>query len=254
MSEFLNVHGQRIEHRFIGRPSGPTLVLLHEGLGSVSLWRDYPDALFQATGLPVFVYSRPGYGQSDPVPLPRPLTYKHDEARIGLPATLAAAGIDEPILFGHSDGASIALIAQAEGHVHARAMILEAPHVFVEDLSLDSIRKAKLAYETSDLRARLARHHAHVDVAFRGWNDSWLDAGFATWNLTALLPGISVPLLLLQGDADPYGTKAQLEAIAQGARGVTEIVLFPGCGHAPHRESSDTSLKAVSDFLSRHLS
>ena len=182
-----------LETTWVGpaRRDGPELVFLHEGLGSITQWRDTPAAIAEATGLPALVYARQGYGRSTPVTVPRPLTYMHDEARL-LPAVLAAAGVTDPILVGHSDGASIAIIAAGERRVAPRALVLIAPHVFVEDLSLAGIAQAKAQYETgganSELRARLARYHDDVDSAFYGWNDIWLSQAFRSWRIDDALP------------------------------------------------------------------
>jgi len=224
-----------IESVWVGPPrsGGTELVFLHEGLGSVSAWRDVPAQIADAAGCAAFVYSREGYGTSSPVALPRPLTYMHDEAA-ALPALLAAHGITRPILVGHSDGASIAIIAAGSG-LAVQALVLIAPHVFVENISVESIAKAADAYRTTDLREKLARHHADVDGAFWGWNRAWLDPGFRAWNLEAFLPRISAPALVVQGAADEYGTLAQVDAIARQLAGTCEQLIVPGAGHAPHR-------------------
>ena len=236
-----------LEYSWRGQPGPRALVLLHEGLGSVGLWRDFPEKLSEAAGLPVFAYSRPSYGGSSAsAPLPRPVRYMHDEALL-LPEVLRAARISDPVLFGHSDGASIALIHAAKEPV--RGLVLEAPHVFAEQLSLESIAKAREAYETGDLRARLSRWHRHVDAALWGWNGPWLHPGFRGWNLTGCLPSIASPALLIQGEADEYGTLAQIEAIQRGLRGRTETLLLPGAGHSPHRDREPEVLSAVSRFV-----
>jgi pimeloyl-ACP methyl ester carboxylesterase len=247
------VDGHELEARWIGdRSRAPVLVFLHEGLGSLSQWRDFPAAISDGAELPALVYSRRGHGQSDPVSLPRPLTYMQDEARHDLPGLLDAAGISRAILIGHSDGASIALVhAALDGGRRVAALALEAPHVFVEDLSITSIRAAREAYEHGDLRARLARHHAHVDVTFRGWNDAWLDPDFRAWNLESYLPRIGVPILVIQGEEDPYGTRAQVDAIAARASGPVETLLLPKCGHAPHRDREAATRDALLSFIQR---
>jgi pimeloyl-ACP methyl ester carboxylesterase len=234
----LHVDGVDLETAWVGPPrdAGPTLVFLHEGLGSITSWRDAPAALATRTGRPGFVYARQGYGRSTPTVVPRPLRYMHDEAA-RLPAILAAAGIAEAILIGHSDGASIAIIAAGGGLVAPRALVLIAPHVFVEELGLTAIAAAADRYRDGDLRARLARHHADVDGAFWGWNRAWLDPGFRAWNLEAYLPGIHAATLVVQGDADEYGTARQLDAIAAGVAGPVELALIPGAGHAPFRDA-----------------
>ena len=243
---FLTVRGKKIEAQHIGRPGGPTLVFLHEGLGSLGLWRDFPQKVSDATGLPAFVYSRAGYGQSDPAEMPRPVRYMHDEAAL-LPEVLAAAGIDDPVLVGHSDGASISVIYAGSGG-NARALVLEAPHVFTEDMGLQSIARARDAYERGDLRARLGRYHRDVDAAFWGWNRPWLDPEFRKWNLEEFLPRIAAPILVVQGEDDEYGTKKQVEAIARGARDV-EVRMLPECGHSPHRDQPEATLRAIAEFL-----
>jgi pimeloyl-ACP methyl ester carboxylesterase len=229
---------------------GPVLVFLHEGLGSVALWRDTPAAIAAACGLPGFVYSRQGYGASAPVFVPRPLTYMHDEAA-RLPAVLAAAGIAEPLLIGHSDGASIAIIAAGTGVVSPRALVLIAPHVFVEDVSVAAIARAAESYTHTELRARLAKYHADVDGAFWGWNRAWLDPGFRSWNLEALLPQVHAPTLVIQGTADDYGTLAQVDAIARRIGGPFGHVVVTGAGHAPHRDRPDDVIAVIAAFVAR---
>ncbi|HEY2292319.1 MAG TPA: alpha/beta hydrolase [Thermoanaerobaculia bacterium] len=261
---FLQIEGVRLEARWTGPPpeEAPTLVFLHEGLGSTSLWRDFPDRLIRETGWGALVYSRAGYGKSDPVPLPRPVRFMHDEAE-ALPKVLAAAGIRDHVLIGHSDGASISLIHAGlihAGLIHAgshpgpglRGLILEAPHVFTEPHGLASIARMREIYRDTDLRERLARHHgANVDVAFRGWNDVWLDPEFAAWNIEEYLPAIRVPILILQGEDDEYGTWAQVEAIERQSGGPVESIAIPRCGHSPHREQPDAALQAMREFVSR---
>jgi len=228
----------------------PVLVLLHEGLGSVALWRGVPAALRSATGRRTVVYSRGGYGHSGEVPLPRPVTYMHHEAHVVLPNLLAELGVDRPVLVGHSDGASIALLFAGAGNP-VTGLVLFAPHVVVEDVTVASIAAARDAYVTTDLRAKLARHHDHVDVAFYGWNDVWLSPGFRSWDITPYLPAITAPVLVIQGDRDPYGTTRQLDLIAHGVPGPVEQMLLPGVGHAPHLEAPDEVVAAVASFLAR---
>lgn len=232
----------------------PTLVFLHEGLGSAEQWRDFPALVAKDCGLGAIAYSRVGYGRSPPVTLPRPLTYMEDEARDALPALLDERALDDVILVGHSDGASIALVAAAldagKARPRVRAIALEAPHVFVEDVSIASIRKAREAFEHGDLRARLAKYHGpNVDGAFRGWNDAWLDPAFRTWNLERFLPSIVAPVLVVQGEDDPYGTRAQVDAIAREVAGRSQIALLPRCGHAPHRDQPAATRALIADFL-----
>ncbi|HEY1546307.1 MAG TPA: alpha/beta hydrolase [Kofleriaceae bacterium] len=222
----------RVERKWFGPPrdGGPELVLLHEGLGSIAQWRDVPDQL----GRPALVYSRQGYGNSPPVAVPRPLTYMHDEAA-RLPELLAEERVIDPILVGHSDGASIAIIAAGSHAVSPRGLVLIAPHVFVEDISIESIANARDAY--AELRPRLAKYHADVDGAFWGWNRAWLDPGFRSWNIEAYLPAIAAPVLVVQGDADEYGTLAQVDAITR-ALPTAEALIVPGAGHSPFRDPS----------------
>ena len=229
--------------------SAPTLVFLHEGLGSASAWRDFPRRLSDATGCGALVYSRSGYGSSPPAELPRPIRYMHDEAA-GLGDLLRVHSIREEILVGHSDGASIALIyAGREKPPGLRALILEAPHVFVEQIGIDSIAAIKQKYETTDLRRRLSRHHRNVDNAFCGWNDVWLDPAFREWNIEEFLPQIAVPLLVIQGTEDRYGTWKQVEAIERQVRGPVETVRVPHAGHAPHRDQAELVLEKMTAFV-----
>jgi len=243
----LRVGPHDLEYAFHGARGDPTLVFLHEGLGSVAQWRDFPERLAQACGLPAFVYSRANYGQSSATaPLPRPVRYMHDEALL-LPEVLRAAGISDPILVGHSDGASISILYAADHPV--RGLALEAPHVFGEEVSFASIARAKEAYEKGGLRDRLAKYHANVDAAFYGWNGPWLDPEFRNWNLTDRLPRIEAPILVVQGLADEYGTVAQVEAIRRGAGGKVDATLLEGCGHSPHREKPEEALEAMQAFV-----
>lgn len=233
-----------------GPAEAPTLVFLHEGLGCVTTWRDFPAALAEATGLGALVYSRAGHGGSDPVELPRPLTYMHDEGLVRLGQLLDAARVERAILVGHSDGGSIALLhaSTPAATPRVRGLLLEAPHVFVEELSIRSIERARGEFERGELRARLARHHgANVDVAFWGWNRAWLDPGFRAWDLRGFLPSIAAPVLVVQGAEDPYGTLAQVDAIERGVAGRFERCVVAG-GHHPHREQREITLAAMTRF------
>jgi pimeloyl-ACP methyl ester carboxylesterase len=260
--------------------AAPTLVLLHEGLGSVGLWRDFPRRVAAATGWGVFAYSRFGYGNSDTTPLPRPMTYLHHEAQVVLPEVLRAAGIQRAALVGHSDGGSIAAIYAGTpdlslGPGRSQPSTLErrgtddadrcgrdcpdlvglitvAAHFFVEDLNVANIRRIAVNYETGDLRQRLARHHRHAEVAFRGWSDAWLDPRFRSFDITEFLPGIQVPILALQGADDPYGTDEQLRVFAANVRVPIETRLIPIARHSPHLEAEEATLTAISDFIA-HL-
>jgi pimeloyl-ACP methyl ester carboxylesterase len=240
-------HGPGPEH-------APTLVLLHEGLGSVAMWKEFPQRLAERTGYGVLAYSRPGYGNSDPVALPRPLTYMHDEARESLPAVLDRAGVRKAILIGHSDGASIAAIyAGSCQDFRVRGLVLIAPHFFVEDISVRSIAAAKDAYETGDLRARLVKYHRDVDVAFRGWNRAWLDPDFRHWRIDEYLAYIRVPILIVQGERDQYATTKQIDVALAECTCPVEVALLPGIRHAPHREAPQATLQAASGFANRLL-
>ncbi|MDB4939321.1 MAG: benzoate degradation ring-cleavage hydrolase [Labilithrix sp.] len=237
--------------RFTDFADGPTLVFLHEGLGSAKQWRDFPKRVGEATKLSAIAYSRIGYGASDPVTLPRPLTYMQDEAKYALPALLDELDIASAILVGHSDGGSIAIVhAAVDAGARIRGIVLEAPHVFVEDVSIASIANARKAYEMGDLREKLAKHHGdNVDGAFRGWNDAWLDPAFRAWNIEEYLPRIEVPVLVIQGEDDPYGTRAQVDAISRQVKGRVETLMLPQCGHAPHRDQPETTLDAIARFV-----
>ena len=223
--------------------------MLHEGLGCVALWRDFPARLAAATGWGVFAYSRAGYGRSDPVELPRPLDYMSREARRSLPEVLDAIGFQRGILLGHSDGASIAAIYAGE-HPDDRVegLVLMAPHVFTEAPGLASIAEAKDAYATGDLRAKLARYHAHVDSAFCGWNGAWLDPGFKAWNIESSVERWRVPALMIQGADDQYGTIAQIRAIeARAPTPVTSLIL-DACRHSPQFDQPQATLEAIVKF------
>jgi pimeloyl-ACP methyl ester carboxylesterase len=226
----------------------PPIVLLHEGLGSVSLWRDFPVRLAARTGCAVLAYSRYGYGRSQTLCGKRDPAYMHHEGEVVLPELLARLGVTRPVLFGHSDGASIALLYAARHPDTPRALILEAPHVFVEELSIRSIARARRDYETTALRGKLARHHADVDATFFGWNDIWLDPRFRSWNIETTAARLRVPVLLVQGDADEYGTRAQLDAIIARAP-CCETLLVAGAGHSPHRDAPELVLERVGAFV-----
>jgi pimeloyl-ACP methyl ester carboxylesterase len=247
----LQIDGRRIEAVWHGPAAeqAPTLVLLHEGLGCVGMWRDFPRALAARTGYGVFVYSRPGYGKSDPVPLPRSLGYMHDEASTVLPVVLDQAGIGKCILVGHSDGASIATIyAGGRQDFRVRGLVLLAPHFFVEDISIKSIAEAKEAYEKGDLRERLQRYHNHVDVAFWGWNRAWLDPGFRAWRIDEYLAHVRVPILIVQGRDDQYGTPAQIELAKRDTYCPVEALLLEKCRHSPQLDQPEATLDAIAEF------
>lgn len=252
----IDLSGRRIEAAWWGPPpdQAPTLVLLHEGLGCVALWRDVPERLAVETGCGVLAYSRFGYGQSDPVTLPRPMTYMHDDALAVLPRVLDAARIRRGILIGHSDGGSIAAIHAGGAHdPRIVGIAMMAAHFFVEDLNIASIEQIREAYRTGDLRARLARYHADPDIAFWGWNGAWLDPRFRAFDLTDYLTAITIPVLALQGADDPYGTEAQLRVLERLVRAPLETMLIPGAKHSPHLEAKESTLTALVAFARRHL-
>jgi pimeloyl-ACP methyl ester carboxylesterase len=248
----IQLDGRRLETAWWGPDTAhtPTIVLLHEGLGCVALWRDVPERLAAETGCRVFAYSRFGYGRSDPAMLPRPMTYMHDEALGVLPRVLDAAGVERAVLVGHSDGGSIAAIYSGAVHdPRIAGIVLIAAHFFVEDQNIASIARISTEYEATDLRSRLARYHTNVDNAFRGWNDAWLDPRFRDFDITGYLPNISVPVLALQGADDPYGTEAQLKVLERTVRSPLDTKLIPGARHAPHLEA----MPAIAAFARTNL-
>jgi pimeloyl-ACP methyl ester carboxylesterase len=253
----LAIGGTSLEYRFIGpQPAdAPTIVMLHEGLGSAALWRDLPERLGAATGAGVFAYSRAGYGRSSTVALPRPLDYMRREALDVLPAVLEAIGFRRGLLLGHSDGASIATIYAGSVQDHRiRALSLIAPHFFVEDVSIASITEAKAAYETGDLRAKLARWHDDVDGAFHGWNAAWLDPAFpAAFDLTEELAYVRVPVQIVQGAEDRYGTVRQIEVAREECFCPVDVTLIEGAGHSPQLEAAEVTLAALAGFANRML-
>jgi pimeloyl-ACP methyl ester carboxylesterase len=225
-----------------------------QSLECTGLWGDFPEALSQATGCGVFAYSRAGYGSSSPVSLPRPLSYMHDEARDILPYVLEQIDFSAGLLVGHSDGASIAALYAGSYHDdRVKGLVLMAPHVVVEDMTVTEIAKAKIAYETTDLKDKLARWHKDVDNAFYGWNGAWLDPEFRHWDITDSLPHIGVPVQVIQGLDDQYGTLKQVELIKAGCGGPVEPVLLPGVKHSPHREGRQATLEAMKAFAARTL-
>lgn len=242
-----------IEHVFVGPADGPWLVFLHEGLGSVSMWRDFPAQLCAATGHRGLVYSRPGYGRSTPRPPGEKWApdFMHRQAREVLPALLdALAAPPRYALLGHSDGGSIALIHAGAAPQRVERCIVLAPHILVEQRSVDSIAATRRTYLETDLRGRLARHHADPDSAFWGWNDIWLDPAFRDWTLGADLPAIRCPVLAVQGQGDEYGSMAQIDGIqAALPAGQCRLLALADCGHSPHRDQPQAVIAAVADFL-----
>ena len=247
----VTVDGVRLEYRWVGPSTADatTVVFLHEGLGSVTQWKDFPDALCARTGCRGLVYSRQGYGRSDPFDT-LSARFMHHEALDVLPRVLEAFEIRNPVLFGHSDGGSIALIYAGSAQMAVTALILEAPHVFVEDVTVARIAEVRDAYVSSGLRTRLERHHgANVDRLFNAWATAWLSDEFRGWNIEASLPGVACPALVIQGADDEYGTRRQVDAIAGGMSGQVTTLTLDDCGHAPHVEQPDKVMDASVAFL-----
>lgn len=253
---FVSAAGHRLRLEEI-RPSAamtdsPTLVFLHEGLGSILHWRDVPRRLAALTGLPALVYERWGFGGSDPLTLPRPDGYLEREALDALPELLAARTVGRHILIGHSDGGTIALLYAAARPAGLLGIACEAAHVFVEDCTIRGIERAVEAWWNTDLPRRLARYHgAQAETVFRGWAETWLRPSFRAWRMTERLPAVGCPVLVIQGEDDEYGTIAQVEAIATGVGGPAEILVVPNCGHSPHLEAPDIVLPATAEFAKR---
>ena len=255
-SGFLTTGASRLEYRMIG-PSpadAPTIVMLHEGLGSAGLWGDFPEKLQAATGAGVFAYSRAGYGASTPAKLPRPIDYMRIEALDVLPKLLEKIGLRRGLLVGHSDGASIAAIYAGSHQDHrVEGLALIAPHFIVEDISVTSIAEIKQAYETTNLKEKLARWHKDVDNAFYGWNDAWLDPKFRNWDISEVLAYIRVPVAILQGVDDVYGTLRQIEIAREECYCPVDVTIIPGAGHQPHREAPGATLDAITEFANAVL-
>ena len=255
----LGHEGPRIEYEWVGTDdrSAPLIVFLHEGLGSLAMWKDFPALLCQAAGCRGLVYSRPGYGRSTPRPAGVALgvDFMHRQAFDVLPALLQALDVDPaadpPWLFGHSDGGSIALLFAARFPERTAGAIVLAPHIVVEDLSIESIAKARTAYLETDLRQRLAKYHDDPDSAFRGWNDIWLQPAFRGWSIEAEIESIRCPLLAVQGLDDEYGTLEQIRGIARRVL-QTELLELPDCGHSPQRDQPEALIAAASGFIARH--
>ncbi|NPU83997.1 MAG: alpha/beta hydrolase [Syntrophaceae bacterium] len=252
----ISAHSRRLAVQAVGtagtpaRRNSPPLVFLHEGLGSIGQWRDFPETLCARTETAGFVYDRLGHGRSDPLPAPRTVRYLHEEALDVLPAVLDALALDRPVLVGHSDGGTIALLFAAEYPNRVRGVITEAAHVFVEEETLRGIREAVELYRTTDLRERMARYHGDkVDAVFSGWADTWLSAEFRHWNVESFLPRVSCPLLVIQGADDRYGTPGQVDAIVCQAADPAEALLLPDCGHIPHQQARDRVLEAMTRFI-----
>lgn len=254
---FLDLGTERLDYRWIGPPPdrAPTLVLLHEGLGCVGLWGDFPERLAAATGTGLFLYSRAGYGRSSPAALPRPLDYMHREAQETLPRVLAAIGFRRGLLLGHSDGASIAAIYAGSVQDHrVRGLVLIAPHFVCEDVTIAAIAELRAAYERDGtLRERLARWHDDVDATVRGWSDAWLAPAFRRWDISEFLAYIRVPMLIVQGDEDQYGTLRQIAIAEQECTCPVEVALIAGARHTPQREVPEPTLAVIAAFVNRLL-
>jgi pimeloyl-ACP methyl ester carboxylesterase len=242
----------RLEYQWVGATTSdyPVIVFLHEGLGSVSLWRDFPEQLCARNGFTGLVYSRYGYGQSTPRPATEhwSTSFMHAQAHEVLPAFLAALGVRNPWLFGHSDGASIALLHAARFPDAVSGVVVAAPHIFVEDTTIASIEQARESYLSGDLRARLGRHHANPDSAFWGWNDIWLDPAFRAWSIEDRLSQIRCPVLAVQGEGDEYGSLAQIRGIRRQAP-QTRLLVLPQCGHSPHRDQPEMLINEAARFI-----
>lgn len=251
-SGFVRAGGHNLEYQLIPahQINRPTLVLLHEGLGSVAMWRDFPARLAAATGCRTLVYSRYGYGRSDVLEESFGTDFMHREGREALPELLAELGIERPLLVGHSDGASIALLHAGDRRFEVAGLVVMAPHCFVEDISIRSIEAAKLAFETTDLPAKLGRYHRDVQRTFYGWNDIWLNPDFRAWNIEDCLAGIRCPILAIQGVDDEYGTMAQIEAVAAQASGSprVELLKLADCRHSAHKDQTVAVIEAIGRF------
>lgn len=249
----LLVDGNRLEVSWIGPSpqSAPTLVFLHEGLGCVEMWKDFPAKLAASTGCGALVYSRLGYGKSEPCTLPRSTRFMHHEGLKILPQLIEKAGINRHILIGHSDGGSISIIYAGGTTANLlNGVVTMAPHVFCEVVSVHSIEEAKGHYQNGDLRQKLEKYHGNnIDNAFWGWNGAWLDLKFINWNIEEYLPSIKVPLLVIQGENDPYGTKAQVNAIAKQSGNGAEVMMLPNCGHSPQKDQETATLEAITKFI-----
>jgi pimeloyl-ACP methyl ester carboxylesterase len=248
---FVEVTGGRLE---VDVTSGddrlPTLIFLHEGLGSIDLWRGFPDEVRDRTGEhPVVVYSRHGHGRSAPSVMPRPVDYMHHEADVVLPELLAALAVDRPVLIGHSDGASIALLHAGDGHPVAGLVCL-APHVFVEPESIAGVAAARRAFEEGNMVRRMALYHDDPVATFRGWNDVWASDDFRNWNIEDRLPGVTAPVLVVQGLGDQYGTVEQVDRIGAGVNGRSERLVIHGAGHAPHLDARESVVESIARFVS----
>ncbi|HYA04150.1 MAG TPA: alpha/beta hydrolase [Syntrophobacteria bacterium] len=247
----LRAAGHRLRaRRLTHQRRSPVLVFLHEGLGCIELWRDFPAAVVEVTGLDGIIYDRWGHGRSDALTVRRTTYYLHEEAFESLPEVLTQCGVEEAVLIGHSDGGTIALLYGARYPKGIRGIITEAAHVFVEDVTLEGIRETVKIYDTTDFKEKLARYHRDsTDTLFRAWADTWLAPEFRAWNVESYLPQVVCPVLVIQGKDDEYATKAQVDAIAGQVSGPARPLLVPSCGHTPHREARDVVLKEMAAFV-----
>lgn len=247
---FIDVDGVPIEYELsVGDPASSPLVFLHEGLGSIDLWRGVPgDVAATSGGRTVLTYARHGHGASGSARMPRPVAYMHHEADVVLPELLTGLRLERPVLVGHSDGASIALLYAGAGNP-ASGLVCLAPHVFVERESIAGIEQARVVFESSDMADRMARYHRDPAATFRGWNDVWLSEQFRSWNIEDRLVGVTAPVLAIQGRDDQYGTLAQLDAIERGVSGTFDRLVLDGVGHSPHTEARDEVVTAITEFV-----
>jgi pimeloyl-ACP methyl ester carboxylesterase len=253
---FLDIGGMRLEYRMTGPPpeARPTIVLLHEGLGSADIWGRFAEKLAAATDTGVFAYSRAGYGRSSPAKLPRSMNFMHEEACDVLPGVLAAVSFRRGLLLGHSDGASIAAIYAGSVQDHrVRGLVLMAPHFFTEEMGIAAIERAKQEFESGGLREKIARLHADPDHAFHNWCDPWLDPRFRRLDLADALAHIRVPILIVQGEKDQYGTPRQIEAAQAECYCPIEVALLADARHAPYREAPEETLAVIAEFTNRLL-
>ena len=255
MKNLVTIANGKIEYFFhkVERPESPVIVMLHEGLGALSLWRDFPKKLSNILNCSIFVYSRHGYGYSDFIDEEFDTQYMHREAISILPQLLSHFEINNPILYGHSDGASIALIHASVANTRVKGLILEAPHVFVENISLDGVKAARDAFEKGGLKESLAKHHCKPERIFRYWSNIWLSSNFLSWNIVSCVSDIRCPTLLIQGEQDAYGTLSQIDTIMKNIPSNCEKKILPAIGHSPHRETSELVLQSVQSFINRNI-
>jgi pimeloyl-ACP methyl ester carboxylesterase len=253
---FVQAAGHKLRVRKLTHPDNdgqdgrPTLVFLHEGLGSIEMWHDFPEVLLEKIGCNGLLYDRWGHGRSDPLDGKRTLRYVHDEALDSLPDVLRHCQVDDSVIIGHSDGGSIALIFAAEYPELVRGIITEAAHVFVEEITLEGIKDALEVYRNTDLKEKLARYHGdNTERIFRAWYETWLQPDFKSWNIEDCLPKIKCPVLAIQGEDDQYGTAAQVEAITNQVTGQSKPLLIPNCAHIPHKEATARVIKEMTEFI-----